>query len=214
MHSLLSLHFCDTKTTRHLVLKFFLSPLSPPQPPPHQIPLPPEVNTPEQNTSYHPPNTKIEEVTGSSGPVVQPNPPTKRRFTETANSANGLSSTDSSPYWAKLQEPPQLRRFAEGPTPNQEGTGNTEREPPPTATQDQTRTTVDQGETTREPIEPATQGEETTLAKDATSEDVSKLVPPPPPPAPTEKKSEATGVPVHASTLISSSTCRYSCYLL
>ena len=111
-----------------------------------------------------------------------------------ANSANGLSSTDSSPYWAKLQEPPQLRRFAEGPTPNQEGTGNTEREPPPTATQDQTRTTVDQGETTREPIEPATQGEETTPAKDATSEDVSKLVPPPPPPAPTEKKSEATGV--------------------
>ena len=111
-----------------------------------------------------------------------------------ANSGNGLSSADSSPYWAKLQEPPQLRRFAEGPTPNQEGTGNTEREPPPTATQDQTRTTVDQGETTREPIEPATQGEEMTLAKDATSEDVSKLVPPPPP-APTEKKSEATGVP-------------------
>lgn len=102
-----------------------------------------------------------------------------------ARNTNGLSTAENAPYWAKLREPPQPRRFTEGPLPNQQTAANDEKEPLPTTPQDQTGATVDQ-ETSQRQDEPVKQTEEAAPDKDHHSEEVSRLMPPPP--APLEKR--------------------------
>ena len=103
-----------------------------------------------------------------------------------ARNTNGLSTAEDAPYWAKLQEPPQLRRFTEGPPLNQQTATNDEKEPLPTTPQDQTGATVVDQETSQRQAEPVKQTEEAAPDKDHHSEEVLRLMPPPP--APLEKR--------------------------